>query len=90
MPNPKVDVLVIVTVTDDEGPTTKSFQGKGLIDAMAALKNADRAMDLIIAEDAEWDQNRKYRYREQLQIHEQQLAQVEAEKVEEGRQGQGA
>ncbi len=88
--NPKVEVLVIVTVTGDDGPRSKSFQGQGVADALAALKNADRAMDLIIAEDAAWDENRRYRYREQLQIHEEQLYQTEMEQIEEGRQGQGA
>ena len=86
----KVEVLIIVTVTDDSGPTTKSFQGKGVNDAMAALKNADRAMDLIISEDSQWAENFKYRYRDQLQIREDQLHQVEMTEIEEGRQGQSA
>ena len=90
MPNPRVEVLIIVTVTDGDGPTTKSFQGKGVNDAMAALKNADRAMDLIISEDAQWTENFKYRYKEQLQIREEQLYQAEMADIEEGRQGQSA
>ncbi|MEE8465542.1 MAG: hypothetical protein V3S68_03635 [Dehalococcoidia bacterium] len=90
MPEPKVEVLVIVTLTGDEGPVSKPFQGKGIADALAALKNADRAMDLIIAEDDAWHENRRYRYREQLQIREEQLYQTAMEQVKEGRQGQDA
>ena len=89
MPN-KIEVLVIVTVTDDDGPTVKSFQGTGINDAMAALSNADRAMDLIIAADDAWTEDFKYRYREQLKIHEEPIAQANQEEIAEGRQGQEA
>ena len=87
---PNVEVLVIVTVTDDNGPTTKSLQGKGLSDALAALKNADQAIDLIIAEDGAWTENFKYRYREQLKAYEDRKTQIVMDEVVEGRQGQGA
>ena len=87
---PNVEVLIIVTVTDDNGPTTKSFQGKGVNDALAALKNADQALDLIIAEDDAWTENFKYRYRDQLKIYEDRKIKITMDDVAEGRQGQGA
>ncbi len=87
---PNVEVLVIVTVTDDSGPTTKSFQGQGAADAMAALKNADTAMELIFQDDQAWTEDRKYRYKEQLKVHQNEVTQRQMEIINEGRQGQSA
>ncbi len=83
-----VEVLVIVTVTDETGPTIKSFQGRGGADAMAALKNADQAMEMIFQDDLAWEDDANYRYREQLKVHEEQVTQIAMDKVAEGRQGQ--
>ena len=41
----KIEILIIVTITDEEGPETQSFHGSGDISVMQAMKDADAALN---------------------------------------------
>ena len=79
----EIEVLIIITTTDAEGPQTESFTGKGDVGVMKALKDADAHMDRQF----EWDRKNPLmppaappRTPEQEQEHQRQVAL--------GRQGQ--
>ncbi len=40
-----IEVLIIITITDEEGPETQSFHGSGDVMVMQALKDADTALN---------------------------------------------
>ena len=41
----KIEILIIVTITDEDGPETQSFHGLGDISVMQAMKDADAALN---------------------------------------------
>ena len=41
----KIEILIIVTITDEDGPETQSFHGSGDISVMQAMKDADAALN---------------------------------------------
>ena len=87
----KVEVLVIVTVTGEDGaPVSKNFRGEGIKDCIAAVKNADQAINLIIDNENEWTENRLYQFRVQLKEYDDRVSQAMMAEVDEGRQGQEA